>query len=311
MSSNNSVSNISASVVSIPNVAAEERIGSAFDHLFRVIHETENSKEHEVDWDFSKVSFLHPFFLFPLALYRLKSTKEIVYSNTSASVQRYFTTIEFDTFRNETDPNALDGYLSGFKTRSYLPCCQFPIANTDMDAVQTVLQSTIELQSSADKRIKTPLSYMLAELVDNIKEHSESSHAYIFAQYLPQENAIHLCIADSGITIYSSYIKANRHLEQIQDNEAQALWLANKGYSTKDRPETENRGYGISSSQRMLVKGLGGSFFMFSGKAFYGYEGDEEKLANLPDGLEWNGTIILMKIPCCVPADFNYNDYIE
>ena len=48
-------------IVKIPNVAEEERIGSSFNYLMKVIGETE-SHQGIVVWDFKDVAFLHPFF---------------------------------------------------------------------------------------------------------------------------------------------------------------------------------------------------------------------------------------------------------
>ena len=60
------------SIIEIPCVDRDERIGSAFNHLFSVINQTENCAEDKVKWDFKKSSFSHPFFLAPLALYKKK-----------------------------------------------------------------------------------------------------------------------------------------------------------------------------------------------------------------------------------------------
>ena len=64
------------------------------------------------------------------------------------------------------------------------------------------------------------------------------------------------------MTVYGSYVKTGRHMDDIGTNEAEALKMANHGVSTKNRPDAENRGYGISTSKNMLVKGMGGAFFM-------------------------------------------------
>ena len=88
--------------------------------------------------------------------------------------------------------------------------------------------------------------------------------------------------------------------------------LANEGRSTKNRPETENRGYGISTSKRMLVEGLGGSFFMLSGSAFHRYEHQSlNYYANISRFFHWDGTLILLRIPVNAPEGFNYINYLE
>ena len=163
----------------------------------------------------------------------------------------------------------LGDILSPYIDRSYIPVCKFSLCNSNVDALQSVLQKVIEKQSRADSKITTPLSYFLGELICNMLQHSYGQYGYIFSQYLnKRENSIDLILADDGITIYGSYVNSGRYVDLIGDNEAEALKLANEGYSTKDLPETENRGFGISTSKSMLVNGLGGSFFMLSGELF-------------------------------------------
>jgi hypothetical protein len=111
--------------------------------------------------------------------------------------------------------------------------------------------------------------------------------------------------------VYGSYIKANKYLDRIEDNEAKALKLATVGYSTKNLPSAENRGYGISTTKQMLVEGLKGEFFMLSGSAFHRHIYTENTYIQLPDTFRWDGTIILMRIPVDAPQDFDYNKYIN
>lgn len=61
----------------------------------------------------------------------------------------------------------------------------------------------------------------------------------------------------------------------------------------------------------MLVDGLHGSFFMLSGGAFHRYDSNGASFIKLPDSINWNGTIILMKIPVNVPVDFDYSKYTK
>ena len=81
--------------------------------------------------------------------------------------------------------------------------------------------------------------------------------------------------------------------------------------STKDRPENENRGYGISRSRKLIVDGLGGEFFLLSGSAFARHDANGETVVDLPEDLRWNGTAVLLKIPSSVPHNFCIYDYIS
>ena len=47
-------------IVKIPNVTEEVRIGYSFNYMIKVMAETEAADD--VQWDFSDVTFLHPFF---------------------------------------------------------------------------------------------------------------------------------------------------------------------------------------------------------------------------------------------------------
>ena len=116
---------------------------------------------------------------------------------------------------------------------------------------------------------------------------------------------------DRGITIAGSFQQAGLYQDEIDGSETEALKLANEGYSTKNRPEAENRGYGISTSKEMLVVGMKGAFFMLSGGAFHRYENGANDYIDLRNLFRWQGTVVLMRIPVVLPDGFNYIDYLE
>lgn len=96
----------------------------------------------------------------------------------------------------------------------------------------------------------------------NITEHSESDRGYIFAQAYPTKGFLDVCIADRGVSLLGSY-------EKLPDNEIlsdmEAIKAANRGLSSKNLPDAENRGFGIRTSKQMLIHGLGGQYLMISG----------------------------------------------
>lgn len=296
----------------IPNASEEERIGSSFNHLVRVIRGTEEA-EGDVVWDFSKVSFLHPCFIAPLAIYRMTCGRDIRCVNASTYVGGYLDSIYFSSpLHFESGSREMEGILRRYAHKTYTPVCSFAMTDENKDAFGTIVKNIIVAQTSLPFRGISPISYFIGELLDNIYEHSQSERGFVFSQYLRREGVIYLCIADEGITVYNSYKRANVYLDEIEDDEAAALYLANEGMSTKDRPYAETRGYGISTSKRMLVEGMGGAFFMLSGGAFHRYGiGGENDYVNISDIFRWKGTIILLKIPVSLPAGFNYINFIE
>lgn len=302
--------------IHIPNANEDQRIGYVFNDLFNVIARTENCKSNDVVWNFKNDTFFHPFFVAPLALYKKFCKKNIRCEHVPSNIKSYFETIYFDKLFVIEDDEFLDEKLKPYLRRSYLPICEFSLKDkTKVDKIQSILQQIIENQSKADYKIKNPLAYMLGELICNIGEHSQSEYGYVYSQVLRDEGYINLCIADKGINIYGSYKSTGKYMEEIGKDQAKALQLANEGYSTKDRPHAESRGFGISTTKKMLVEGLGGSIFMLSGGAFHRYDLRDIKktikYVNLPPIISWKGTIILMKIPINIPKDFDFYKYTK
>lgn len=296
-------------VINIPSVDEDERIGSVFNHLFQVIHQTDNCGIDDLLWDLSNVSFFHPFFLAPLVIYKQRCEKNVVCINRPNCITGYLDLVYFEKPLLVNGDANMKEMLEPYISKTYLPVCQFDLQKSNIDDLQSILQKIIRKQSGADYRIVTPLSYLLGELIDNMNEHSRGKHGYIFSQYLKKEKCINLVLADDGITVFGSYVNAKKYLDEIDGNEAEALRLANEGKSTKNLPDAENRGYGISSSKEMLSDGLHGSFFMLSGGAFHRYDSSGSVFVKLPSTIYWDGTIILMRIPVEVPVDFDYSKY--
>ena len=258
-------------IIKIPNIAEEVRIGYSFNYLIKVIAET-NAAE-AVQWDFAEANFLHPFFLAPLAIYKNTSGKDIECINIPLRIQSYLNSVCFDRMLHfDNDPQEdIENVMSKYVDKTYIPLCSFAMTNSNKDKFGSILQRIITKQANIQSG-GSSLSYLISELFDNIYEHSQSKNGYVFSQYLEREGYIDLCIADTGITIFNSFKNAGLYQIEIDGKESEALKLANEGYSTKNRPDAENRGYGIPTSKKMLVEGMKGAFFMLSGGAFHRYE---------------------------------------
>lgn len=297
--------------INIPNVSRDDRIGSAFNYLFQVVSHTESNLGNDISWDLSGSTFLHPFYLAPLAIYKQSCEKSIECNNIPERIKDYLELVRFENPILIAEDMDLRAELEPYIPKSYIPICRFELCKSNVDDLQSILQRVVCEQSGADDRIVTPLSYLLGELVDNMNEHSRGKYGYIFSQYLKKDGCIDLVLADDGITIFGSYIKSGKYLDEIDGEEAKSLKLATEGRSTKNLPDAENRGYGISSSREMLVNGLHGSFFMLSGGAFFRHDENGSVAVKLPETINWNGTIILMKIPIRVPEEFDCYYYMR
>lgn len=300
----------------IPQVDRSNRIGSTFNYLFSVVNQSENYGS-AVIWDFDNASFSHPFFIAPLAIYRdyLSQSSIVRYTNINSKLLPYLSVIKFFDFLNIDNSTNLDDILNVYENKSYIPICRFELEpgnteNKNIDNMQSIIQSVIIKQNQIDNRLRTPISYLFGELICNMQQHSNAKYGYLFSQYVKTDNSLYICLADNGITIYGSYVNKGKYIDVIESNEATALKLATEGYSTKNLPNSENRGYGISSNIKMIVEGLGGEFFILSGGAFHRDDGKNDIYINLPDNIFWNGTIILVKIPINVNNEFDFTKYL-
>lgn len=295
----------------MPHAVNDIRIGEAFNHLFRIILKMENSDDDDFIWNFQYTAFVTPFFLLPLMLYRDKCGKNVVCKNISDSVKSYLDSIHFEGGVVADSVSDFHNYMEYFSMKKYIPIIKFPGCKSK-DSIKNDILSVAEnimiRQLNIEGELRKALSYMLTETIDNISEHSESEFGYIFAQYYPSKSYIDICIADNGISILGSYVKSGKG---GITNDVEALKSAGKGISTKNLPDTENRGYGISTCKRMLSKGLGGTYLLLSGQAFHLMSEEETSYIGLPDYIKWDGTIVALRIPYKEERMFNFYEYLE
>lgn len=201
-------------------------------------------------------------------------------------------------------------HMEAYTRKTYIPVINFPATDNQEDEKNNILstiESIISRQLNLTSNIIIGLKYMLGEMIDNITEHSYSERGYIFAQAYPTKRYLDICIADNGITLLGSYQRSN---DKEIASDLEAMQAANRGISTKNLPNAENRGYGIITSRKMLVDGLNGQYIMISGNAIYVRDKNLDQFIALPDKIYWKGTIIALRIPY-INREFQYINYIE
>lgn len=151
------------------------------------------------------------------------------------------------------------------------------------------------------------LKYLIAELVGNISYHAVHGTGFLFAQYAPNGHYLDITIADTGRGLMGSYLKSDRYDRPSSD--AEALRMALEGRSTKD--QSVSRGYGIRTSRRMLVEGLGGSFFYWSGAAMLLNNPTKDAIYELKDGTLFPGCYLALRIPTNTNPAFNIISFVE
>lgn len=286
----------------------DDRLIDGLTPVVWIMDQMEKSVDQEVTIDFSDTRFISPVFALSLIVYLTRCGKQIVFTNVSDYLERIGLGnggIKPDTMRQTEFLAELEKYTS----KTYIPIIDFAAGrNSDAkEVVSSIVENMIIQQLNIQSNVANGLKYMIDETLDNITEHSESDRGYIFAQAYPTKGFLDVCIADRGVSLLGSY-------EKLPDNEIlsdmEAIKAANRGLSSKNLPDAENRGFGIRTSKQMLIHGLGGQYLMISGCSLYLKSCNLDTFYSMPHGLRWNGTIVALRIPYH-SSSFNYINYIE
>lgn len=210
----------------------------------------------------------------------------------------------------QTTENNFANELLFICRQEYAKLFVFPLDEQSALSAMHELENGLLQQCPSARPLAQSVSYLLDEIICNMQQHSMAKEGIGYVTYNADIQTIDVILADDGISIYGSYVNAQKYLNLIGNSDAGALNLAKDGYSTKNLPNAENRGYGLSSNAKMVVDGLKGQFGLFSGNALYLKTVNDKKIIALPDGMEWKGTIVMARIPLSIPENYNFYDYI-
>lgn len=200
--------------------------------------------------------------------------------------------------------------MERFASNTYIPIVEFPVGTDKIDFFDAIISSVENIiirQADLKSNLAAGIKYMIEECSDNILEHSRSEFGYISSSYDSVNNVLNICIADRGISVLGSYKSIN---DPDITSDLEALQAANRGISTKNRPNAENRGYGLMTTKKMAVMGLHGAFAMISGGTIFIFDSKGRRFIDSSEQMRISGTIISLQISCLNP-DFNYINYIE
>lgn len=286
----------------------DDRLMDGLIPVVRIMSLVEKSKEDSIMIDFSRTHFISPVFALSLIVYLSQCGKKVSICN----IPDYLSVIGLSSGGIQPDKMRKSEFIATmekYSNKTYIPIVSFPATSysDEKETISSVIESILIRQVSIPSNVAIGMKYIVEETLDNITEHSESDRGFVFAQGYRHKHYLDLCIADRGVTLLGSYKK-------LADNEIfsdlEAIKAANRGISSKNLPNAENRGYGIFTSKKMLVEGLGGQYLMISGGSFYLKRPGFDSFYSLPGSMRWGGTIIALRIPYNV-SDFNFINYIE
>ena len=284
------------------------RLSSGLAPVMDIMSKVKTVSDAQIILDFTDCHVVSPLFVLSLLVFQSHTEKDIIFTGKNdylKSIGLADGGIRPDTLRRSEFLAVMEGYAN----KDYIPIVNFPakVEDDEKEAVSSIVESMLIRQNGIESNVATGLKYIIEETLDNVTEHSQTDRGYIFAQSQKERGYLDICIADRGITLLGSY-------QRLPDNEIasdlEAIKAANRGISSKNLPEAENRGYGIYTSKKMLIEGLRGQYLMISGSTFYMKGLCYDKFHELPMGLHWDGTIVAFRLPFCEPK-FNYINFIE
>lgn len=305
-------------IIKIPK-RISDNFGDGLKHFFSILESVQAiDKSETITFDLRPCSFLTPFFLLPFfLLLKVESKKREIklLPPNNSSLASY---LQFIHFTSGLQPENLadEKYASLMKEygkKTYVPLVDFPAnrlaRDTDIrDSFLGTINRILTEQVQLNAQFKTAIMYLVDEAVNNIVDHSGENRGFILAQYFPANGYLDVCIADCGVTILGSY---QRNGKDDINTDKDALISASKGLSTKNRPDAESRGFGISTSLNMLTNGLKGKYSLLSGSAILIKTLTRSEVATIPKELHWPGTIVGLRIPYLNNTNFNAADYYE
>lgn len=264
------------------------------EELFRNIISLDKD-EAPKEINLEKVGWVTPLSILPIAV---KITKKIEDNPNLKIVYPPFTNV-VGYLNHMHFPKGLDDYASYSQHTSYLPIIRLSLqGNSKIDSIDRAVSKYESLLDNIigdqeyKQNIKEAVGYLLAEMVGNVLEHSNSKHLWIFAQYWKGEEEIEICLVDEGIGFRKAYQNAENPINPKDD--VDAIKNALKGISSKKGFGDSERGYGIKTSLKLVTESeLNGEFLIISGKACY--SGMKKQLFKTTR-LFWQGAIIMIRI---------------
>jgi hypothetical protein len=305
-------------IIKVPN-RITDNFGDGLNKFFSILEKVQTvEKDEEITFDLTTCSFLTPFFLLPFfLLIQIESAKREVKFILPEDLN-FASYLQFIHFNSGLKPEDFimgdyEKLMNEYSKKKYIPLIDFPadrlMNNSDirdnfLSAINTLLTKQVQLTV----QFKSAIMYLIDEAVNNVVDHSGENRGFIFAQFFPANGYLDVCIGDCGKTILGSYQTTGKH---TITNDKDALISASKGLSTKNRPEAESRGFGISTSLKMLTNGLNGKYSLLSGAAILVKTLERSEVVTIPRNLYWRGTIVSLRIPISNNSSFNIADYYE
>jgi len=264
--------------VNLPN---NDNISDNILELIPILKEMEECSDGEILLDLSGVSWMPPCCIILLSnkVFELKE-KGVVFSWIPPKSEKVALHIR------------KLGFPLGSKVEgsSYVPITHIIRDESDRKKLGREINDLLNKLNKIIPNNLNGVSYILAELSDNVEDHSEFKCASIMAQYFPQKREVEIIVFDDGLTIPRVF----DNNDVIFNGDSEAIEKALSGHiSTKE--EKDGRGYGLRTCRKISVEDFKGEIHIFSrkGKVVSKYS-QENMIEDIEEGL--SGTLLCIKI---------------
>ena len=294
-----------------------DNFGEPLNYLFGLLIQINETKPTEVRFDFSESKFISPFVIGGViaisnSLKRQGKKIEFIF-NKNISVPSYFDAIHFPEGYNFDGMTSVEmnSKLEEYHLKTFIPLVLFPTTANNVESilrenVLSAISTILRKQLKFTGNLLQAIYYLIDELTNNIADHSGSERGILFAQFYPTKNYMDVCIADFGKGIKQTYIDSGK---ANPNSHEEAIEFAIKGKSTKN--QAISRGFGISTSRKMLTEGLKGKFFLYSGNAMFYQNFEKQGIIALPENACFQGCIVALRIPIIPNNNFDFYKYTE
>ena len=192
--------------------------------------------------------------------------------------------------------------------KPFVPLVSFPadlVPNMEREELLQGMENELVRKCQMDGPVVSAMKYILSEITGNINYHAGFGTGFMVAQHSVNNRYLDIAIVDTGRGLRSTYLASGKH---APGTDLEALELALDGRSAKAE---QHRGFGIRTSRKMAVKGLGGWFLIWSGSAMLIDNASGAHLVELVDGTSFPGCFFAIRIPNTAPSSFSMHDYYE
>lgn len=165
----------------------------------------------------------------------------------------------------------------------------------DINLVSRII-NVLKSHYDVEESVISSLNFCLWELIDNIKNHSDSNLKYtLVVQYFPNNSEIRLCVIDNGIGIH-------RALTETKGSKYSNFSPKESLMRCTDNNVTDGKGAGFGLySYKKFVQCNSGHLVVYSGSYFQEIKGSSSFVNR---GAYWPGTIIYNKIKTKNKVDY-------